>query len=56
MTSSDSVFDSRGWVFQVNLSDEDIAESELPELLTRATVKLGIGPHSSYGILSTKDM
>jgi len=25
MTASDSVFDSRGWVFRVDISDEDIA-------------------------------
>jgi len=26
MIASDTLFDSRGWIFGVNLSDEDIAE------------------------------
>ena len=28
MIASDTLFDSRGWVFGVKLSDEDIAEIE----------------------------
>ena len=28
MIASDTLFDSRGWVFRVKLSDEDIAEIE----------------------------
>jgi len=29
MIASDTMFDSRGWVFRVKLSDEDIADFEV---------------------------
>ena len=35
--ASDTMFDSRGWVFGVNLSDEDIAEIECLWVVAMAT-------------------
>ena len=37
MIVSDSQFDSRGWVFWVKLSDEDIAEIECQRVIAMAT-------------------
>jgi len=37
MIASDTVFDSRGWVFGVKLSDEDIAEIECQRAVAMAT-------------------
>jgi len=48
ITASDSLFDPRGWVFEVNPSDEDIAASVVQICSTRATVKLDIGSHYSF--------
>ena len=36
-TASDTQFDSRGWVFGVKLSDEDIAEIECQRVVAMAT-------------------
>ena len=37
MIASDTLFDSRGWVFGVKLSDEDIAEIECQRIVATAT-------------------
>ena len=37
MIASDTKFDSRGWVFGVKLSDEDIAEIECQRVVAMAT-------------------
>jgi len=37
MIASDTQFDSRGWVFGVKLSDEDIAEIECQRVVAMAT-------------------
>jgi len=37
MIASDMQFDSRGWVFGFNLSDEDIAEIECQMVVAMAT-------------------
>ena len=37
MIASDTQFDSRGWVFVVKLSDEDIAEIECQRVVAMAT-------------------
>ena len=41
MIVSDSQFDSRGWVFWVKLSDEDIAEIECQRVVATATNYFG---------------
>jgi len=33
MIASDTQFDSRGWVFEVKLSDKDVAEIECPRVV-----------------------
>jgi len=38
MIASDTVFDSRGWVFGVRLSDEDIADFEVLRDVAMATI------------------
>jgi len=35
--ASDTLFDSRGWVFRVKLSDEDIAKIECLRVVAMAT-------------------
>ena len=40
MTASDMLFDSRGWVFGVKLSDEDIADFEVLRDFAIATIFL----------------
>ena len=37
MIVSDTQFDSRGWVFGVKLSDEDLAEIEFQRVVAMAT-------------------
>jgi len=37
MIASDTLFDSRGWVFRVKLSDEDIANFEVLRDVAMAT-------------------
>jgi len=37
MIASDTLFDSRGWVFGVKLSDKNIAEIECLRLVAMAT-------------------
>jgi len=37
MIASDTLFDSRGWVFWLRLSDEDIAEIECLRVVAMAT-------------------
>jgi len=37
MIASDTLFDSRGWVFGVKLSDEDTAEIECLRVIAMAT-------------------
>ena len=37
MIGSDTLFDSRGWVFGVKLSDEDIAEIEYQRVVVTVT-------------------
>jgi len=37
MIASDTLFDSRGWVFGIKLSDEDIVEIEWPRVVAMAT-------------------
>jgi len=37
MMASDTLFDSRGWVLGVKLSDEDIAEIECLRVIAMAT-------------------
>jgi len=36
--ASDMLFDSRGWVFGVKLSDEDIADFEVLRVVAMATI------------------
>jgi len=38
MIASDMLFDSRGWVFRVKLSDEDIAEIECLRVFAMAII------------------
>jgi len=38
MTASDTLFDSRGWVFGVKLSDEHIADFEVLRDVVMATI------------------
>jgi len=38
MIASDTLFDSRGWVFRVKLSDEDIANFEVLRDVAMATI------------------
>ena len=38
MIASDTLFDSRGWVFRVKLSDEDMADFEVPRDVAMATI------------------
>jgi len=38
MIASDTLFDSRGWVFVVKLSDEDIADFEVLRGVAMATI------------------
>jgi len=38
MIASDMLFDSRGWVFGVKLSDEDIADFEVLRDVAMATI------------------
>jgi len=38
MIASDTLFDSRGWVFGVKLSDEDIADFEVLRGVAIATI------------------
>jgi len=38
MIASDTLFDSRGWVFGVKLSDEDIADFEVLRDVAMATI------------------
>ena len=38
MIASDTLFDSRGWVFGVNLSDEDIADFDVLRGVVMATI------------------
>ena len=37
MIANDTLFDPRGWVFEVKLSDEDIAETECLRVIAMAT-------------------
>ena len=37
MIASNTQFDSRGWVFEVKLSDEDMAETECQRFVAIAT-------------------
>jgi len=38
MIASDTLFDSRGWVFGVKLSDEDIADFDVLRVVAMATI------------------
>jgi len=38
MIASDTLFDSRGWVFGVNLSDEDISDFDVLRDVAMATI------------------
>ena len=45
MIASDTLFDSRGWVFGVKLRDEDIADFEVLRDVAMATILAFYGVH-----------
>jgi len=56
MRASDMLFDSRGWVFRVKLSDEDIADFEVLRNVAMATIFgfLYMGSHWRHLANTTK--
>jgi len=53
MIASDTQFDSRGWVFGVELSDENIAEIECQRVVAMAT---NFGTKSAINWLCVDDI